>query len=302
MKPKVSLRKLPPNATTGHTLIELLVAIFMTAVVLAMLTSLVRTSVTVKDLGGLETEAAQGLRGLVSMVTQELRQAGACLSTGIGPFIALTGVDNGSQDTLTLRIGKVSPVTMQCAVATVQVLAAVGATTIAVDDASKFETGSRLYIKESNATGTYYGVLTVDPVANTLTLAQPLVNALPVGAGVYAIEERTYSIATIRGHPTLTVSIDSGTAWPLVQGVEVFDVLYYLGPCSLNSNGTLNCASAVPAPTPGAPEWNRVKVVGIRAAVRSHKADKQHGVIHQVTTDQAGAVNGYVMIKPRNLL
>jgi Tfp pilus assembly protein PilW len=286
---------------TGHTLIELLVAILMTSIVLAMLTSLMRTSVTVREQGNLETEAAQGLRGLVSMVTQELRQAGACLSTGIGPFIALTGVDNSSQDTLTLRMGKVSPATMQCAIATVQAVAAVGATSIAVDDASKFEIGGRLYIRESNATGSYYGVLTVDTAANTLILAQPLVNALPVGAGVYAIEERTYSVAMINGQPTLTVSIDSGTAWPLVQGVEVFDVLYYLGPCTLNSNGTLNCASAVPAPAPGAPEWNQVKAVGLRAGVRSHKADK-HEVIHQVTTDQTGAVNGYVMVKPRNLL
>jgi Tfp pilus assembly protein PilW len=301
MKPKVSSRKLLRSAGSGHTLIELLVAIFMTSIVLAMLTSLVRTSVSVKDQGGLETEAAQGLRGLVSMVTQELRQAGACLSTGIGPLIALTGTDNSGQDTLTLRIGKVSPVTLQCAIATVQTATAVGATSIVVDDASRFEDGGRLYIRESNATGSLNGVLTVDTATNSLTLAQPLVNALPVGAGVYAIEERTYSVATISGQPILTMSIDNGTAWPLVHGVEVFDVLYYLGPCSLNADGTLNCANAVPAPAPGAPEWNLVKAVGLRAGVRSQRADK-HGVVHQVTTDQAGAVNGYVMVKPRNLL
>src|SRR4249920_3144506 len=99
MQPKVSSRKSHRNVVGGHTLIELLVSIFMTSIILAMLTSLMQTSVTVKEEGSLETEAQQGLRGLVSMVTQELRQAGACLST-TGPFIALTGADNSTQDTL----------------------------------------------------------------------------------------------------------------------------------------------------------------------------------------------------------
>ena len=233
------------------------------------------------------------------MVTQELRQAGACLST-TGPFLALTGIDNNSQDTLTLRIGKVSPATLLFAIGTAQA-AAVGATSITVDDASRFQVGDRLYLKESNATGSYNGVAGVNTGGNILTLTGPLANALPTGAGVYAIEERTYTIGTVNGLPTLMVAIDDGTSWPLVLGVETFDVQYYLGPCTLNSNGTLNCASAIPAPAPGAPEWNQVHAVGVRAGVRSHKADK-HGVIHRVTTDQAGAVSGYVMIKPRNFL
>jgi len=277
----------------------LLVSIFMTSIILAMLTTLMQTSVTVKEEGSLETETQQGLRGLISMVTQEIRQAGACLSS-TGPFIALTGTDNSNQDILTLRIGKVSSATMLCAVATAQA-AVVGATSITVDDASKFQLGDRLYIKESNATGSYNAVMAVNTGGNTLTLTSPLANALPAGAGVYAIEERTYSIGTVNGQPTLMVSLDGGTSWPLVFGVETFDVQYYLGPCTLNNDGTLNCASAVPAPAAGAPQWNQVQAVGIRAGVRSHKADK-HGVIRHATTDQAGAVSGYVMIKPRNFL
>jgi len=299
MQRKVFLRKSHPNPAAGHTLIELLVAIFMTSIVLAMMTSLIQTSVTVKEEGSLETEAEQGLRGLVSMVTQELRQAGACLSS-TGPFIALTGVDNSTQDILTLRIGKVSPTTLLCAVGTAQA-AVIGATSITVDDASKFQVGDRVYVKESNATGFYNSVVNVNTAGNMLILQTGLVRPLPMGATVYAVEERTYTIATINGQPTLTLSIDGGTAWPLVQGVEVFDVLYYLGPCSLNSDGTLNCAGAVPAPATGAPQWNQVQAVGVRAGVRSHKVDK-HGVIHHASTDRAGAVNGYVMIKPRNFL
>src|SRR4029453_14414219 len=263
MQPKVSSRKYRRNAVSGHTLIELLVSIFMTAVILAMLTSLMQTSVTVKEQGSLETEAQQGLRGLVSIVTQELRQAGACLST-TGPFIALTGTNNNSQDTLTLRIGKVSPATLLCSVATAQA-AAVGVTSITVDDTSKFQVGDRLYIKESSATGSYNSVAAVDTAGNTLTLTSALASALLAGAGVYAIEERTYSIGTVNGLPTLMVALDGGMAWPLVFGVETFGVQYYLGPCTLNSNGTLNCANTVPAPAAGAPQWNQVQAVGVRA-------------------------------------
>lgn len=299
MQRKVSSQNSPRNLAAGHTLIELLVAIFITSIVLAMMTSLMQTSVTVKEEGSLETETQQGLRGLISMVTQELRQTGACLST-TGPVISIAGTDNSSQDTLTLRIGKVSPTSMLCAIGTAQV-AAVGATSITVDDASKFQVGDRLYLVESNATGSYNGVANVDTAGNILTLTDPLANALPTGAGVYAVEERTYTIGTVNGLPTLMVAIDGGTSWPLVLGVETFDVQYYLGPCTLNSNGTLNCASVIPAPASGAPEWNQVHAVGVRAGVRSHKADK-HGVIHHATTDQAGAVDGYVMVKPRNFL
>ena len=51
----------------------------------------------------LETETQQGLRALLGLVTQELRQAGACLPQN-GQFITLDGFDGGSQDRLTLRI------------------------------------------------------------------------------------------------------------------------------------------------------------------------------------------------------
>jgi type II secretory pathway pseudopilin PulG len=299
MQRRVFLPKFQVKAVVGHTLVELLVAIFISGVVMAMITTLMRTSVSTREKGGLETEAQQGLRGLISMVTQELRQAGACLST-TGPFIALTGTDNSDRDTLTLRLGKVNATTLLCVVATASA-AASGATSIQVDDVSGFQVGDRLYIRESNATGSYNSVTAIDTNAKTLTLTTALANAFTAGAGVYAIEERTYAVGTINGRPALTLSIDSGTASPLVEGVQVFDVLYYLGPCSLNNDGTLGCANAIAAPTAGSAQWNQVQAIGVRAAVSAHKNDR-HSVTYQATTDQAGAVNGYVMVKPRNLL
>jgi type II secretory pathway component PulJ len=78
MQPKVSSRKYRRNAVSGHTLIELLVSIFMTGVILAMLTSLMQTSVTVKEQGSLETEAQQGLRGLNRTTRHSYTQAAIC--------------------------------------------------------------------------------------------------------------------------------------------------------------------------------------------------------------------------------
>jgi len=299
MQHRVFLPESQNKAAVGHTLVELLVAIFISGVVMAMITSLMRTSVTTREKGGLETEAQQGLRSLISMVTQELRQAGACLST-TGPFIALAGTNNTDQDTLTLRMGKVNPTTLLCVVASAN-SAASGATSVQVDEVSGFQVGDHLYIKESNATGTYNRVTAINTGTKTLTLSTGLASVLSAGAGVYAIEERTYALGTLNGRPVLTLAIDGGTAFPLVEGVEMFDVLYYLGPCGLNTNGTLNCASAIPAPAVGSAQWNLVQAVGIRAAVSAHKTDRQ-GNTYRATTDQAGAVNGYVIVKPRNFL
>ncbi len=298
MQHRVSLPKFRNRAAAGHTFVELLVAIFISGVVMAMITTLMQTSVATKEQGGLETEAQQGLRSLTSMVTQELRQAGACLLSS-GPFIALSGTNNSETDTLTLRIGKVNPTTLLCVIATASA-AASGATSLQVNDASGFQAGDRIYILNSG-TGSYNTVTAVNTGSNTLTVGTALASALTAGAGIYPIEERTYAITTMNGRPVLTLSIDSGTAFPLVEGVEVFDILYYLGPCSLNANGTLNCASAVPAPAAGSAQWNLVQAVGIRSAVSAHKTDRQ-GHTYLATTDQAGAVNGYVMVKPRNFL
>lgn len=286
------------KAAVGHTLVELLVAIFISGVVMAMITTLMRTSVATKEKGGLETEAQQGLRSLISMVTQELRQAGACLLSS-GPFIALSGTNNSDKDTLTLRIGKVNSSTLLCVIATANA-AASGATSLQVNDVSGFQVGDRIYIRESG-TGRYNTVTEVNTGTNTLTIGTALSSALAAGAGVYPIEERTYAVTTINGRSVLTLSIDSGTASPLVEGVEVFDVVYYLGPCSLNSNGTLNCASQVPAPAANSAQWNLVQAIGVRAKVSAHKTDRQ-GNTYFATTDQAGAVNGYIMVKPRNFL
>ncbi|MGE0823613.1 MAG: PilW family protein [Candidatus Binatia bacterium] len=299
MKRKAFSRKPHREQLAGFSLVELLVAMSMIGLMLAMVTGFVFHNVETTEEGRLQTEAQQGLRALLSMVTQELRQAGACLAQ-TGQFVALAGMETGDTDTLTVRVGKVDPVSLRCAeTSTVAGATTVGDTQIIVTEAVLFEAGDRVYITASGATGNYYYLDHVDTAAKTLTLSTGLVEALPAtgGAGVYAIEERTFSVSG----STLTLSIDGGGAYPLVDGVEVFDVLYYLKPCTLDTDGVLNCTAVISTPPAGDAQWNQIAAIGLKATVRSHKADKQ-GNIRYATTGQTGTAGEYVTIKPRNFL
>jgi len=282
----------------GYSLVELLVALFISTSMLTMMTKFTHTNITAREEGSLKTEVQLGLRALIAMITQELRQAGACLPL-TGGAVALSGIDNGVQDSLTVRIGKVDPNTLICVQAAVSNAAAIGETSLTVDKTGGFRKGSLVYITPEGATGSYYFIDDVSGI--TLTLASGLTQELPKGAGVYAIEERIYTVdnATF-GHPVLTVAIDGGSSQPLVDWVEEFDVRYYLGPCTLDGSGTLSCASTVslPADISG---WYSVDAVGIKATVRSHKADRNGNILRE-TTGETGQPGEYVTVKLRNFL
>ncbi|MBM4258982.1 MAG: prepilin-type N-terminal cleavage/methylation domain-containing protein [Deltaproteobacteria bacterium] len=80
------LRKKP----RGYTLIELLVVLLITSFMMTTITGFFQTAVATRQNAGAQTEAQQGLRALASLITQELRQAGACLPRN-GNFMALAG-------------------------------------------------------------------------------------------------------------------------------------------------------------------------------------------------------------------
>lgn len=283
---------------TGYSLTELLVTIFISTSMLTMMTKFTHTNLTAREEGSLKTEVQLGLRALIEMITQELRQAGACLPL-TGGAIALGGVDNGIQDSLTVRIGKVDPNTLMCVQAAISQATAIGETSLSVDKTSGFRKGGLVYITPEGATGGYYFV--DDVSGTTLTLSSGITQDLPKGAGVYAIEQRIYTIDTITfGHPVLTVAIDGGLSQPLVDWVEEFDVRYYLGPCDLDEAGALSCNSTVSLPA-NVGEWYSVHVVGIKATVRSHKADRNGNILRE-TTGETGQPGEYVTIKLRNFL
>src|SRR5262245_48341568 len=93
------------SGVEGYTLVELLVVLLITSFMMTTLAGFFRTAVAARQNAGAQTEAQQGLRAVASVITQELRQAGACLPRS-GTFMALAGTENGLTDSLTLRIGR----------------------------------------------------------------------------------------------------------------------------------------------------------------------------------------------------
>ncbi len=284
------------SSTAGFSLIELLVSLFIASVMLTSMAGFFSMSVATRHNMGEQAEAAQGLRALLSTVTQELRQAGACLTQVGGQFIALDGEDNGLQDSLTLRIGRVDRNTRLCVFDTLSETANVGDTSVKVGDATKYQAGDIVYITPNSSSGEFYTV--ADAVGKTLTLTSPLVDlnaAYGVGVGVYALEERTYAVDTSTyERPVLTVAINGGMPQPLVDGVEEFNVRYLLAPCDPD------CAATVDLPADTA-QWLLVSEVEIKATVRSRHPNRDGEVVY-ARTGEEGTESEYMIVKPRNFL
>jgi len=266
----------------GFSLVELLVALMASGIVLGIITGFFEFTARMRERMGLHTEAQQGLRALEDMVTQELRQAGACLPQ-TGNFIALDGADGGTRDRLTLRIGRTDPVTLVCLAQATTAGVNIGGVLFPVADSSGFAPGDWVYITPNGATGSFRRLVAVGPTS--VTVDGGVTTFHPAGSGIYGIDQRVYQVdATTFGSPVLTVSIDGGTPQPLVDGVDVFDLSYQTEPCPPCAPVNLPANQA---------EWRLVRAVTIRSTVRS------------VATGRDGhtaSYSGETSVRPRNLL
>ncbi|MGE0684196.1 MAG: PilW family protein [Candidatus Binatia bacterium] len=269
---------------SGFTLVEMLVAFLLAGFMLTVMTGFLRASVATRHDMNLKTESQQGVRALLEMVTQELRQAGACLPPQ-GPFVALDGADGGAQDSLTIRIGQVNRDTLTCVRGSAAAAVSSGDSAIGVyaGQGSLFDAAALVYITDG-ANGEFAPVASATDTL--ITLESGLTRDYPQNSGVYGVDERNYDIDTSSGRPILTMSIDGGTPFPLVEGVDVFNVQYLLAPCDPN------CADTVNLPTDSA-EWRLVREVLIDATVSTRKKRRD---------GYADSESGQVLVKPRNLL
>ena len=289
MRPTQFIRRSRRKGSAGFTLIETLVTLLITGVIMTMITGFFRANAKVQNNMSARTEAQQGVRALLEIVTQELRQAGACLPEN-GEFIALDATNGGgTPDALTIRIGQTDPETLVCIRAGTTEAASDGSTdlTFVVGDGDLFENVTLVYITPNGANGEFYTV--ASNTSTTISLNEPLDGDHPIGAGVYAVDERVYSVIG----DTLTLSIDNSTPYPLVDGVLEFEIEYYSAPCDTLCGLPSCCVGPTPLVPATDSDWREVRELTIATKVKSQTKNKDGSY-----PEEEGEVN----VKPRNLI
>jgi prepilin-type N-terminal cleavage/methylation domain-containing protein len=266
---------------TGFTLVELLVSMLLSGIAIGVIAKDFTHSVHTKVDMDQVAEAQQALRAAMTFVSQEVRQAGACLPE-LGNFVALDGTDGGDRDTLTLRIGRADAASLVCVRTILTAAAGETESTLTVEDAGDFSAGGYIYVTRAAGNGDTFKIASVS--GNQITVEGQLGADFIVGGGVYAIEERAFEIQELDGQSVLMMSIDGGDMMPMATGVTKFDVKYRLDPCPPCTSVDLPANNS---------QWRTVREVEIRVATET-KAELQSGeqfVLESTTT-----------IKPRNLL
>ena len=267
---------------SGFSLIEMLVAIALTGIAVGVFVRDFGFSVQTRREMDLVAETQQALHATHTFITQELRQAGACLP-GNGEFIALEAADNGATDSLTLRIGLAAEGSLTCLATVTTTDKSAGENVLDVQDANGFESGQLVYITRPGGQGETFRVASVGP--GWVQIDSGLDANYVAGGGVYAIEQRSYDIQVVNGVPILTISIDEGERQPLVAGVEELDIKYRVEPCPP--------CDEIDEPADSA-EWRRVRDVVLNVVARSTTTRPQ-------SVDYV-RLEGATTVRPRNLL
>jgi hypothetical protein len=229
-------------------------------------------------------EVQQALRASLDAITRDIRLAGACLPAS-GGFIALTGTD-GTTDSITIRAGVVKD-DLSCLFTDIRLLVNTGATVLPVQASTGFAADQIVYVRDPNGSGELRVVSSVNAAGPTVTLTQGVGQQYPVGSGVYAIDERIYSVDTAVDPPVLQVQVNRAAAQTFAAGISDLQFVYVMSsncpPCDMV---TLN-------PMLTAAEWWQVNEVIVTATAETISAP-QAGTPFQMTQVSRG--------KPRNLL
>ncbi|GIW42831.1 MAG: hypothetical protein KatS3mg077_0113 [Candidatus Binatia bacterium] len=272
----------------GNSLLELLVAITVTSLAIAVSTGFLsgtRRTVTQQEL---LNEASMNLRSVLDTLIRDVRLAGACLPV-TGDFVALDGADGGDEDKIWVRTGLVRPDLSCIRTATTSPITS-STTAIPVESVDGFSVGTRAYIRNTSGTGEYFTVIGVDSSNNRLSkAATPLSAGYPAGSGIYAVDERGYSInhwaAPWGDTPELMLQVGDQSPQPFAVGVERLNFRYQL---------RRNCPPCDVVDLPATEdEWRLVEQVIAEVRVRSDRTDPAGNFLRR---------EAVVNIKPRNLL
>ncbi len=262
----------------------------MIEVLVAMMLSTVALTISARDFGyyvhhrhdmDLLAETQQAADSSMTFLTQELRQAGACLPD-LGNFIALDGKDNGDHDSLTLRIGIADEYSLQCDRTILKKRALKNTSQMKVQSTAGFEAGQWLYLIKNTGYGQFLKIVSIEGL--WITVDGTFKRNFGRNSGVYALEERVYEILPLDGKSTLTVAIDGDDPQPMVRGIESFNLQYRMAPCPP--------CDAVDIPASDT-EWRVVREVEISVTAKSDRPGSDGTYLE---------VENTATIKPRNLI
>jgi len=266
------------------SLLELIVGVGMTGIALGASVAFASTSMKLLRQNHLRVEVKQALRASGDSIVRDLRLVAACLPQN-GAFIALDGDNAGTTDSLTIRTGFADD-DLSCIATTVAVLHGGGSTAITVDNASGFGQARLGYLRHLDGDGEFFIIADVDPVANVITRATGADRDYPVGSGVFAVDERTYTLDnTGPGAPRLTLDVDRAGATPFAVGISALDIRYVL---------ERNCPPCDMVDLPADDEeWWLVNQVAVTLTAQT---------VNPVRAEDSYAETRTVTGKPRNLL
>jgi prepilin-type N-terminal cleavage/methylation domain-containing protein len=269
----------------GFSLVELLVATAIVSTVLAAVGALFAVSRGFMEDQILLVETQQGLRSTLESMARDLRLGGACLPI-TGEFVVLDGTDSPTTDSITTRTGLVRP-NLSCVSTTLTADMPKTTNTLTIGSTDGFAAGTRALIRHAgNGTGESFTIASVTP-PNTLTKTGGWTQDYPKDSGVYAVDERTYSVDTSDPSlPVLKVAANGDPPSAFAFGIENLTIKYVLNrncpPCDI-----------IDAPAPADNQWRLVNAVLISATARS-RTPARNGRFIRLT--------GHISAKPRNLL
>jgi Tfp pilus assembly protein PilW len=281
--------KCSATSAGGFTAVELLMGVVLMGIAVAATSGMFLASKQQMFMQQWQLEATQAARAAVDSIVRDLRLSGACLPT-TGDFISLSGVNNGTTDQITTRTGLTQP-NLSCVQAVVQIGSTVSASssTVPVQSSVGFVAGMRAYIRNPTGTGEYFDITAV-PSGTQLVKAQTLTQDYPETSGIYAIDERTYSLDTWTSpangpQPELLLKVGNQTPQSFAIGIESLNIQYQLD---------RNCPSCdvVDLPTSNA-DWSLVEAVLLTITARSEQPDAEGNYYRRTVS---------VKVKPRNLL